>query len=174
MTQEEKGAQVLDVNVGLPEIDECAMMQAVIKEVQAVTDLPLQIDTSDPVTMEKALRIYNGKPLINSVNGKQEVMNQIFPLVKKYGGMVVALALDENGIPETAEGRIQIVERLYSEAAKYGISKEDIIIDPLAMTVSADDQAGVATLATVKYVHEKKNGLTSLGISNVSFGLPLR
>ena len=174
LTQEEKGAQVLDVNVGLPEIDECKMMQAVIKELQAVTDLPLQIDTSDPVTMEKALRIYNGKPLINSVNGKQEVMKQVFPLVKKYGGMVVALALDENGIPETAEGRIQIVERLYSEAAKYGISKEDIIIDPLAMTVSADDQAGVATLATVKYVHEKKNGLTSLGISNVSFGLPLR
>ena len=174
LTQEEKGAQVLDVNVGLPEIDECAMMQTVIKEVQAVTDLPLQIDTSDPVTMEKALRIYNGKPLINSVNGKQEVMKQIFPLVKKYGGMVIALALDEQGIPPTAQGRIEVVEKLYAEAAKYGIAQDQIVIDPLAMTVSADDQAAVATLATVKYVHEVKGGLTSLGVSNVSFGLPLR
>ncbi len=174
LTQEEKGAQVLDVNVGLPEIDECAMMQKVIKELQAVTDLPLQIDTSDPVTMEKAMRIYNGKPLVNSVNGKQEVMKQIFPLVKKYGGMVIALALDEQGIPPTAEGRIAVVEKLYAEAAKYGIAENQIVIDPLAMTVSADDQAGVATLATVKYVHEVKHGLTSLGISNVSFGLPLR
>ena len=99
---------MLDVNVGLPEIDECAMMQNVIKELQTVTDLPLQIDTSDPVTMEKALRIYNGKPLINSVNGKQEVMNQIFPLVKKYGGMVIALALDEEGIPQKPYARILI------------------------------------------------------------------
>lgn len=174
VTQEEKGAEVLDVNVGLPEIDECKMMQTAIKEIQAVTDLPLQIDTSDPVTMEKALRIYNGKPLINSVNGKDEVMNQIFPLVKKYGGMVVALTLDESGIPETAEGRIAIVEKIYKRAHEFGISQDDIIIDPLAMTVSADDQAAVATLNTVKYVHDVKHGLTSLGVSNVSFGLPLR
>lgn len=174
ITQEEKGAEVLDVNVGLPEIDECKMMQTAIKEIQAVTDLPLQIDTSDPVTMEKALRIYNGKPLINSVNGKDEVMNQIFPLVKKYGGMVVALTLDESGIPATAEGRIAIVEKIYKRAAEFGISQDDIIVDPLAMTVSADDQAAVATLNTVKYVHDIKHGLTSLGVSNVSFGLPLR
>lgn len=174
ITQEEKGAEVLDVNVGLPEIDECKMMQTAIKEIQAVTDLPLQIDTSDPVTMEKALRIYNGKPLINSVNGKDEVMNQIFPLVKKYGGMVVALTLDESGIPSTAEGRIAIVEKIYKRAAEFGISQNDIIVDPLAMTVSADDQAAVATLNTVKYVHDVKHGLTSLGVSNVSFGLPLR
>ncbi|MCR4900168.1 MAG: dihydropteroate synthase, partial [Treponema sp.] len=174
LTQEEKGAQVLDVNVGLPEIDECSMMQTVIKELQAVTDLPLQIDTSDPVTMEKALRLYNGKPLINSVNGKQEVMKQVFPLVKKYGGMVVALALDEDGIPETAEERIKVVEKLYNTAAEYGIDQKDVIIDPLAMTVSANDQAAVATLATVKYVKEVRHGLTLLGVSNVSFGLPLR
>lgn len=174
ITQEEKGAQVLDVNVGLPEIDECSMMQTVIKELQAVTDLPLQIDTSDPVTMEKALRLYNGKPLINSVNGKQEVMEEIFPLVKKYGGMVVALALDESGIPESAEERIAVVEKLYNKAAEYGIDQKDIIIDPLAMTVSANDQAGRATLATVKYVKEVRHGLSLLGISNVSFGLPLR
>ena len=150
------------------------MMQTVIKELQAVTDLPLQIDTSDPVTMEKALRLYNGKPLINSVNGKQEVMKEIFPLVKKYGGMVVALALDESGIPETAEARIAVVEKLYKKAAEYGIDQKDIIIDPLAMTVSANDQAGRATLATVKYVKEVRHGLSLLGISNVSFGLPLR
>ena len=174
IAQEEKGAHVLDVNVGLPEIDECKMMQTVIKEIQTVTDLPLQIDTSDPVTMEKALRLYNGKPLINSVNGKQEVMEQVFPLVKKYGGMVVSLALDESGIAENAEDRIAVVEKLYATAKEYGISEKDIIIDPLAMTVSANDQAAIATLATVKYVKEKKHGLTILGVSNVSFGLPLR
>lgn len=174
LSQEDKGAQVLDVNVGLPEIDECQMMQKVIRELQAVTDLPLQIDTSDIATMEQALRIYNGKALINSVNGKQEVMKQVFPLVKKYGGIVVALALDENGIPDNAEGRIAIVEKIYSTAKTYGIDEHDIIIDPLAMTVSADDKAAVATLQTVKYVKEKKKGLTILGVSNVSFGLPLR
>lgn len=174
ISQEEKGAEVLDVNVGLPEIDECQMMELVIKELQAVTDLPLQIDTSDPITMEKALRIYNGKPLINSVNGKTEVMKEIFPLVKKYGGMVVALALDENGIPESTEGRIAIIDKIYATAKTYGIDNSDIIIDPLAMTVSANDQAAVATLNAVKYVKEKKNGLTILGVSNVSFGLPLR
>ena len=174
ITQEEKGAEVLDVNVGLPEIDECSMMQTVIKELQAVTDLPLQIDTSDPVTMEKALRIYNGKPLVNSVNGKEEVMEKVFPLVKKYGGMIVSLALDENGIPESTEDRIKVVEKLYAKAAEYGIPEKDIIIDPLAMTVSANDQAAIATLATVKYVKEVKHGLTILGVSNVSFGLPLR
>lgn len=172
--QEEKGAEVLDVNVGLPEIDECQMMQTVIKELQTVTDLPLQIDTSDSKTMEKALRLYNGKPLINSVNGKQEIMKQVFPLVKKYGGMVVALTLDEQGIPENAEGRIKIVEKLYNTAAEYEIAPSDIIIDPLAMTVSADDQAAVATLATVKYVTEVRHGHSILGVSNVSFGLPLR
>jgi len=174
ITQEEKGAQVLDVNVGLPEIDEVAMMEKVVKELQSVTDLPLQIDTSDPVAMEKALRLYNGKPLINSVNGKQEIMKAIFPLVKKYGGVVVALTIDEGGIPETAEGRIEIVEKLYKTAAEYGIAAKDIIIDPLAMAVSSDDKAALATLQTVKYVKDVKYGHTILGVSNVSFGLPLR
>ncbi len=174
ITQEEKGAQVLDVNVGLPEIDEVAMMERVVKELQSVTDLPLQIDTSDPVAMEKALRLYNGKPLINSVNGKQEIMKAIFPLVKKYGGVVVSLTIDEGGIPETAEGRIAIVEKLYKTAAEYGIAPKNIIIDPLAMAVSSDDQAAIATLQTVKYVKDVKHGHTILGVSNVSFGLPLR
>ena len=174
ITQEEKGAQVLDVNVGLPEIDEVAMMEKVVKELQSVTDLPLQIDTSDPIAMEKALRLYNGKPLINSVNGKQEVMKAIFPLVKKYGGVVVSLTIDEGGIPETTEGRIAIVEKLYKTAAEYGIAPKNIIIDPLAMAVSSDDKAALATLQTVKYVKDVKHGNTILGVSNVSFGLPLR
>lgn len=174
IVQEEKGAQVLDVNVGLPEIDEAAMMERVVKELQAVTELPLQIDTSDTSAMEKALRIYNGKPLVNSVNGKDEVMNAVFPLVKKYGGMIVALTLDESGIPETAEGRIAIAEKIYSRAKEFGIAEKDIIIDPLAMAVSSDDKAALATLQTVKYVKEVKHGNTILGVSNVSFGLPCR
>ena len=174
ITQEEKGAQVLDVNVGLPEIDECKMMTDVVKELQSVTDLPLQIDTSDPVTMEKALRIYNGKALVNSVNGKEEIMKSVFPIVKKYGGLLVSLTIDEDGIPTTTEGRIKIAEKIYKRAAEYGIDKSDIIIDPLAMAVSSDDQAGIATLQTVKYIKEKYNGNTILGVSNVSFGLPLR
>ena len=173
MEQEEAGAQVLDVNVGLPEIDEKEMMLRVMEELQAVTTLPLQIDTTKPDVMEAALRRYNGKAMINSVNGKQEVMDAVFPLVKKYGGLVVALTLDEGGIPETSEGRIKIAKKIYEEAAKYGISKKDIIIDPLAMAVSSDAKAGLATLQTVRAICEM-GGLTSLGISNVSFGLPMR
>ena len=123
VAQQESRADVLDVNVGLPGIDEPQMMVDVVKELQGVLDLPLQIDTSDPVAMERALRIYNGKPLINSVNGKKEVMEQIFPLVKHYGGVVVALALDENGIPETADGRLAVARKIYETAASYGIPK---------------------------------------------------
>ena len=171
--QEEAGAQVLDVNVGLPEIDEKEMMLTVMEELQSVTTLPLQIDTTNAQVMEAALRRYNGKPMINSVNGKQEIMNQVFPLVKKYGGLVVALTLDEDGIPETSARRIEIAKKIYAEAEKYGIAKKDIIIDPLAMAVSSDTKAGLATLETVRAVHEM-GGLTSLGISNVSFGLPMR
>lgn len=173
MEQEQAGAQVLDVNVGLPEIDEKEMMLKVMTELQAVTDLPLQIDTTDPVVMEAALRRYNGKPMINSVNGKQEIMNQIFPLVKKYGGLVVALTIDEDGIPEQSQKRIEIAKKIYKEAEKYGISRNDIIIDPLAMAVSSDSMAALATMETVSAIHQM-GGLTSLGISNVSFGLPNR
>ena len=171
--QEEAGAQVLDVNVGLPEIDEKEMMLTVIEELQSVTTLPLQIDTTNTEVMEAALRRYNGKAMINSVNGKQEVMDAVFPLVKKYGGLVVALTLDEDGIPETSSRRIEIARKIYTEAEKYGIAKKDIIIDPLAMAVSSDTKAGLATLETVRAVHQM-GGLTSLGISNVSFGLPMR
>ena len=171
--QEEAGAQVLDVNVGLPEIDEKEMMLTVMEELQSVTTLPLQIDTTNTQVMEAALRRYNGKAMINSVNGKQEVMDAVFPLVKKYGGLVVALTLDEDGIPETSARRIEIARTIYAEAEKYGIAKKDIIIDPLAMAVSSDPKAGLATLETVRAVHQM-GGLTSLGISNVSFGLPMR
>ncbi len=173
MEQEEAGAQVLDVNVGLPEIDEKEMMLRVLDELQNVTTLPLQIDTTKPEVMEAALRRYNGKPMINSVNGKQEIMDTVFPLVKKYGGLVVALTLDEDGIPEDSARRVAIAKKIYAEAAKYGIRKSDIIIDPLAMAVSSDSKAGIATMETVRAIHEM-GGLTSLGISNVSFGLPLR
>ena len=172
--EEESGAHILDVNVGLPEIDEVRMLTHVVTELQAATALPLQIDTADPVAMESALRVYNGKAMINSVNGKAESMAAVFPLVKKYGGLCVALTLDENGIPETAEGRVAIAERILSEAEKYGISKKDIIFDPLAMTVSADGNAARVTLEALDIISNRLGCLTSLGVSNVSFGLPSR
>lgn len=174
ITQQENGAHVLDVNVGTPEICEPDLMEEVVQELQGVVDLPLQIDTSNLEAMERALRVYNGKALINSVNGKQEVMDGVFPLVKKYGGVVVALALDEDGIPDTAEGRIKIAKKIYAEAAKYGISKKDILIDGLCMTISSDPQGAITTLDTLKGVREELQGKTILGVSNISFGLPKR
>lgn len=174
VTQQDHGAHVLDVNVGLPEIDEPAMMVEVVRELQSIIDLPLQLDTSDVQAMEQAMRIYNGKPLINSVNGKEESMRAIFPLVKKYGGVVVALALDEDGIPETAGGRIRVAEKIYKTAAEYGIGPEDILIDALCLTVSADSQGAVTTLETLRRVRDELHGKTILGVSNISFGLPQR
>ena len=174
IAEEEAGADVLDVNVGLPGIDESEMICSVIKSLQAVCDLPLQIDSSNSVAMEKALRIYNGKAMINSVNGKAESMAAVFPLVKKYGGVIVALTLDENGIPESAEGRFELAKKIYDEAMKYGIEPKDLIFDPLAMSVSADKNAARETLLAVKLINERLNCHTSLGISNVSFGLPNR
>ncbi len=174
LTQQDRHADVLDVNVGLPEIDEVAMMIETVEQLQAVTDLPLQIDTTDPVAMEKALRIYNGKPMINSVNGKEEVMKEIFPLAKKYGGLVVALTIDEEGIPTTAEGRLKIAEKIYAKAAEYGIKKKDIIIDPLAMSISAEADSAKVTLDALRLIRDKHHGMTSLGVSNISFGLPNR
>ena len=174
IAEEERGAHVLDVNVGLPEIDEAEMLVRSVEELQAVTALPLQIDTSDPQAMEKALRIYNGKAMINSVSGKQESMDAVFPLAKKYGGLVVALTLDDSGIPETAEGRVEIARRILSEAEKYGISKKNIIFDPLALTVSADTKAALVTLEALWRIKTELGCLTSLGVSNVSFGLPAR
>ncbi len=174
VTQQDHGAHVLDVNVGLPQINEPEMMEAVVKELQSVIDLPLQIDTSDIRAMERAMRIYNGKPLINSVNGKRESMEAVFPLVKRYGGVVVALTLDEGGIPDTAEGRIAIARKIYEEAARYGIKPKDILIDALCLTVSSDSRGALTTLETLKRVREELKGKTILGVSNISFGLPSR
>ncbi len=173
LTQAEKGAHILDVNVGLPEIDECETMKTVVASLQAVTDLPLQLDSSDANVLEKSMRIYNGKALINSVNGKLQSMEKIFPLVRKYGGVVIALTMDEQGIPESAEERVLIAERIIEKAAEYGISKNEIVVDPLCLTVSSDNNAAKTTLKAVKLLNEK--GIrTSLGVSNVSFGLPCR
>ncbi len=172
--QQECGVHILDVNVGLPEIDEPAMLREAVEELQAVIDLPLQIDTSDAAAMEAALRVYNGKAMINSVNGKEESMRAIFPLVKKYGGLVVALTLDDNGIPKTAEGRVEIAKRILACAAEYGIDKKDIIFDTLAMTVSAEPGAAMETLKALRIIKEELGCHTSLGVSNVSFGLPKR
>lgn len=172
--QQEKGVHILDVNVGLPEINEAEMLERVVCELQAVTDLPLQADTSDIAAMEAALRRYNGKAMINSVNGKAESMSAVFPLVKKYGGLVVALTLDENGIPETADGRVKIAERIISTAKEYGIEKKNLIFDTLAMTVSADENAAVTALDALRRIKTQLGCHTSLGVSNVSFGLPGR
>lgn len=171
--QADSGAHILDVNVGLPEIDEPAMMRRTVFELQSVLPLPLQIDTTDPVAMEQAMRIYNGKPMINSVNGKEEIMHQIFPLVQKYGGTVVGLALDEAGIPDTAEGRLAVAKKIYDTAAQYGIKPKDIVIDALTMTMSTDNNSANITLDTVREI-KAHGGRTVLGVSNISFGLPQR
>ncbi len=174
VTQQQNGAHVLDVNVGLPEIDEKALMCETVFHLQGVSDLPLQIDTSSPEVMEAALRRYNGKALVNSVNGKQESMEAIFPLVKKYGGVVIALTLDENGIPETAQGRLEIAKKIVDTAARYGIPKHDIVVDALAMTISTGWEAAAVTLETLRLLRDELGVYTSLGVSNVSFGLPQR
>ncbi len=173
ISQNKKGVSILDVNVGLPEIDEKAMLTSVVSSLQAVCDLPLQIDTVDYDAMAAAMRLYNGKALINSVNGKAESMAAVFPLIKKYGGCAIAVTLDENGIPETADGRVAVAEKIIDEASKYGIGKNEIIVDPLAMAVSSDMNSANTTLEAVRILNAK--GIrTSLGVSNISFGLPSR
>ena len=189
LKQQDAGVDLLDVNVGLPEIDEPALLLEVVGALQAVTDLPLQVDTTDFTAMEAALRAYNGKAMVNSVNGKEEVMEGVFPLVAKYGGFVVALTmegvfplvakyggfvvaltLDEGGIPATAEERVAIAEKIIRKAAEYGIAKKDLIFDPLAMTISADTKAALSTMEAVKRITNDLGAKTSLGVSNVSFG----
>ena len=172
--QQESGVEILDVNVGLPDINEETMLKRVIYELQAIIDLPLQIDTSNVKALESALRIYNGKPLINSVNGKQESMDAVFPLAKKYGGVIIALTLDEKGIPTDAKERLIIADKIIKEAKKYGINRHDLIFDPLAMAISADNNSGVETLKAVDMLTHLLMCKTSLGISNISFGLPNR
>ncbi|MBQ7974239.1 MAG: homocysteine S-methyltransferase family protein [Clostridia bacterium] len=174
VNQQEKGVHILDVNVGLPDIDEAEMLKNAVCELQAIIDLPLQIDTSDVSAMEAALRRYNGKTMINSVSGKTSSMAAIFPLVKKYGGVVVALTLDENGIPETVDGRVAIAEKILKTATEHGIDKKDIIFDTLAMTISADTNSAMTTIAAINRIKTELGCHTSLGVSNVSFGLPNR
>ena len=174
ITQQDLGAHILDVNVGLPDIDETAVMVEVVEELQSVTNLPLQIDTVDAKAMEAALRIYNGKPMVNSVSGKQESMDVVFPLMQKYGGVVIGLTLDETGIPKTAEERVAVARKIIKEAKKYGIQKKDIVIDVLAMTISSEPEGAKVTLEALKKVREELGVHTVLGVSNISFGLPGR
>ncbi|WP_290776447.1 homocysteine S-methyltransferase family protein [Anaerofustis sp.] len=174
INQVDAGAHILDVNVGLAEGDEVEMLERVVKELQFCVDVPLQIDTSNPKAMERALRLYNGKALVNSVNGKKEVMDSVFPLVKKYGGVIVALCLDENGIPQNSEERINVAKKIIAEAKKYGIERKDIIIDALAMTVSADTSSPSVTLDTLSKIKNELKMKSVLGVSNISFGLPNR
>ena len=174
VSQTDLGADILDVNVGLPEIDECEMMTNAVTGLQSILNTPLQIDTSDPRVMEKALRFYNGKAMVNSVNGKEESMNSVFPLVKKYGGVVVCLTLDENGIPETVEGRIEIAKKIINKAKEFGIEKKDLVFDPLCMTISTNKNSAKITLECVERLTNALGVKTILGVSNVSFGLPNR
>ena len=174
LEQEDAGADILDVNVGLPEIDEIAVMRKVVTKLQAVTALPLQIDTSDPKALEAGLRYYNGKAMINSVNGTRESIEAVMPLVAKYGGVLVALPLDESGIPDTANERVAIARKIYEAADEYGIPRKDIVIDGLCMAVSSKPEGANAALETVRLVTEELGGHTILGVSNISFGLPAR
>ena len=172
--QREAGAHVLDVNVGLPGLDERATLARVVSELQAAVDLPLQIDTADPAAMEAALRLCNGKAMVNSVNGKAESMAAVFPIVAKYGGVVVGLCLDEGGIPPTAEGRLAVAAKIVRTAEAHGIGREDLVLDPLCMAVSADPAAARVTLESIRLLRERLGVNVCLGVSNVSFGLPRR
>ncbi len=174
VSQAEAGAHVLDVNVGVPGLDEPSLLDSTIQAVQSVTALPLQIDTSDPKALERALRHYNGKALVNSVNGKEESMSSVLPLVAKYGGAVVALTLDENGIPPTAEGRLAIAKRILARGAEYGLKPSDFVIDVLCLAVSADANSANVILEALRRVRRELGCCTCLGVSNISFGLPAR
>ena len=174
VSQADAGAHVLDVNVGVPGLDEPAVLDSTIQAVQSVTDLPLQIDTSDPKALERALRHYNGKALVNSVNGKEESMSAVLPLVAKYGGAVVALTLDEAGIPPTADGRLAIARKILARGAEYGLGPSDFVIDVLCLAVSADANSANVILESLSRVKSELGCRTCLGVSNVSFGLPAR
>ena len=174
ISQAEAGADVLDVNAGLPDIDEKYMLTKMVEEIQTVTPLPLQIDSTDVYAIESAVRVYSGKPIINSVNGKVESMEAVFPIVKKYGASVVALTLDESGIPEKAEQRVEIAKKIIEKAVEYGIPKEDILVDCLVLTASTNQHTVMETLKAVSMVKNNLGAKTVLGVSNVSFGLPQR
>ncbi len=171
--QADAGADILDCNVGLPEIDEGETMERVVTALQSVTDLPIQIDSPSPDVLARAMRVYCGKPLVNSVNGKKESMEAVFPLIRRYGGTVIALTIDEEGIPDSAAGRFAIAEKIAAKAAEYGIEKKDLIVDPLCLAVSSDGESGKTVLESIRLLHEG-GYKTSLGVSNISFGLPQR
>lgn len=174
IAQKDSGSSILDINVGLPDIDEKEMMIKAITEVQSVVSLPLQIDSANTDVLAAAARIYNGKPIINSVNGKKESMEKVFPIVKKYGCLVVALTLDEDGIPTTSEKRLKIAANIVETAGTYGIPEENILIDPLVLTASSEQGAVMETLKAIPLIKSKYNVKIVLGTSNVSFGLPNR
>lgn len=174
VAEQASGAHVLDVNVGLPGVDEAALLRDAVCQLQAVTELPLQIDTADPAAMEAALRRCNGKPMLNSVNGREESLRAVLPLARKYGALVTALTLDEHGIPDTAQGRVRIAERILHAAAGYGLGAHELVFDPLTMAVSAEAGAARETLRAVRLIGESLGCHTLLGVSNVSFGLPQR
>lgn len=172
--QRDAGADILDVNVGCPGIDECATMEKAVKAISAAVNLPLQIDSSDPATIERAIRIYNGKPMINSVNGKEENIKAIMPIVQKYGGVLVGLCLDENGIPPTAEERVSIAKKIRDSAKEYEIKEKDLVIDALTLTISAQQKESAETIKALKTIKQELGLCTILGVSNISFGLPRR
>ena len=174
LSQVNGGAEILDVNVGHPEIDEKKMMVRVLKAIQSVCDAPLQIDSTKPDVLDSGLRYYNGKPIVNSVNGEEKSLSTVLPLVKKYGASVVGLTLDENGIPKTAEGRFEIAKRIVSRAEELGIDRRDVYIDCLTLTVSAEQDACRETLKALHRVKTELGCKTCLGVSNISFGLPNR
>ncbi len=172
--QADAGADILDINVGLPGIEEAEMMTRVVKAVQSVVSLPLQIDSSDPEAIEAGLRACSGRAIVNSVNGEPEVLEKVLPIVKKYGAAVVGLTMDKNGIPETAEARIEIAKRIVKAAEGFGIPGEDVLIDALTLTISAQQRQAAETLRAVRYIHEEMGLHCVLGVSNISFGLPER
>lgn len=174
VSESEAGCHILDVNVGAPGINEAEMMARCVKAIQSVTALPLQIDSTLPEAIEAGLRVYNGKAIVNSVNGEDKVLDAILPIVKKYGAAVVGLTLDENGIPETWQKRVEIAEKILNKALEYGIKKEDVFIDTLTLTVSTEQKGMYETLKALKYIREEMGLKTVLGVSNISFGLPQR
>ena len=174
LKQQQGGASSLDINTGLPDIDEVATLEKVIRSVQSVCNAPIQIDTSNVTALERAVRSYNGKPMVNSVNGKPESMHSVFPIVRKYGGAVIALTLDQDGIPGTAKGRFEIAERILEVAKTYGLGKKDLVFDTLAMAISTGKKSALVALETMRMIRERLGAHTILGVSNISFGLPAR
>lgn len=171
--EEQEGAHILDVNAGLADIDEASTLARAIREISGISPLPIQIDTGCAEALERSMRAYIGKPVVNSVNGTEESMSRVFPLVKKYGGVLIALTMDESGIPDNAMGRVEIAEKIYAEAVKYGLQKKDIVIDPLTLTVASGSENALVTLEALRLLRER-GFKTSLGVSNISFGLPER